>query len=104
IPALRASLERELNDTKVQGLLVSYTHFYGSYWTCACSFGWYQKEVRVVRRRGRFPHRQQRKAARKGVGRALFSLRPRAASGHGAPQAEKPVRLVAYGHRSGKHL
>jgi hypothetical protein len=50
IPALRASLETELNRPAVQGLLVNYTHFYGSYWTYACSFGWYQQEVRVVRR------------------------------------------------------
>lgn len=50
LPAMRASMERELSNPKVQGLLVSYTHFYGSYWTYACSFGWYQKEVRVVRR------------------------------------------------------
>lgn len=34
----------------VQGLLVDYTHFYGSFWTEVYSFGWYYKEVRVVRR------------------------------------------------------
>jgi glycosyltransferase involved in cell wall biosynthesis len=50
IPAMRAAMERELGNTAVQGLLVDYTHFYGSFWTCAYSFGWYYKEVRVVRR------------------------------------------------------
>ncbi len=50
IPAMRAALGRELNNPAVQGLLVDYTHFYGSYWTYACSFGWYPQEVRVVRR------------------------------------------------------
>ena len=50
LPAMRAAMERELNDSAVQGLLVDYTHFYGSYWTYAYSFGWYQSEVRVVRR------------------------------------------------------
>ena len=50
IPALRACMERELNNPNVQGLLVSYTHFYGSFWTEVYSFGWYLKEVRVVRR------------------------------------------------------
>jgi hypothetical protein len=29
---------------------VDYTHFYGSYWTCVYSFGWYYREVRVIRR------------------------------------------------------
>lgn len=50
LPLMRAAMERELNHPAVQGLLVDYTHFYGSYWTYAYSFGWYQREVRVVRR------------------------------------------------------
>lgn len=50
IPAMRATMERELANQQVQGLLVDYTHFYGSYWTEVYSFGWYYKEVRVVRR------------------------------------------------------
>ena len=50
IPAMRASMERELKNPLVQGLLVDYTHFYGSYWTEVYSFGWYYQEVRVVRR------------------------------------------------------
>lgn len=50
LPALRAALERNLSDPAVQGLLVDYTHFYGSYWTYAYSFGWYQSEVRIIRR------------------------------------------------------
>jgi hypothetical protein len=50
IPAMRAAMERELNNSQVQGLLVNYTHFYGSYWTCVYSLGWYYREVRVVRR------------------------------------------------------
>ncbi len=50
IPALRASLEREAGHPAVQGLVVDYTHFYGSYWTEVYSFGWYYQEVRVVRR------------------------------------------------------
>jgi glycosyltransferase involved in cell wall biosynthesis len=50
IPAMRASMERELNHPPVQGLLVNYTHFYGSFWTEVYSFGWYYQEVRVVRR------------------------------------------------------
>ena len=29
---------------------MDYTHFYGSYWTCVYSFGWYYQEVRAVRR------------------------------------------------------
>jgi len=50
IPAMRASMARELKNPETQGLLVDYTHFYGSFWTEVYSFGWYYKEVRVIRR------------------------------------------------------
>lgn len=50
IPAMRSVMERELNNPQVQGLLVDYTHFYGDFWSEVYSFGWYYKEIRVVRR------------------------------------------------------
>lgn len=50
IPVMRQVMERELSNAAVWGLLADYTHFYGSYWTTVYSFGWYYKEVRVVRR------------------------------------------------------
>ncbi len=50
LPAMRATMARELDNPNVQGLLVDYTHFYGSFWTEVYSFGWYYREVRVVRR------------------------------------------------------
>ena len=50
IPALRAAMGRELNNPQVQGLLVDYTHFYGSFSTVVYSLGWYYREVRVIRR------------------------------------------------------
>ena len=50
IPAMKFTMKQELDNLAVEGLLVDYTHFYGSYWTEVYSFGWYYKEVRVVRR------------------------------------------------------
>ena len=50
IPAMRAAMERELNQPAVRGLLVDYTHFYGSFSTEVYSLGWYYREVRVIRR------------------------------------------------------
>jgi hypothetical protein len=50
VPAMRAAMEAALPDARVQGLLVDYTHLYGSFWTYTYSFGWYYKEVRAVRR------------------------------------------------------
>ena len=49
LSSMRSSMTRELDNPQVQGRLVDYTHFYGSYWTYASSFGWYRREVRVVR-------------------------------------------------------
>ncbi len=53
IAAMRATMERELNQPAVQGLLVDFTHFYGSFKTVVYSFGWYYQEVRIVRRDSR---------------------------------------------------
>jgi len=50
VAPMREAMEWELGNPAVQGLLVDYTHFYGSFWTEVYSFGWYYKEVRVVRR------------------------------------------------------
>jgi len=50
ISAMRATMERELPNPAVQGLLVDFTHFYGSFQTVVYSFGWYYQEIRVVRR------------------------------------------------------
>ncbi len=50
IPAMRATMERELKNPAVQALLVDYSHFYGSFWTEVYSLGWYYREVRVIRR------------------------------------------------------
>jgi glycosyltransferase involved in cell wall biosynthesis len=49
VPAMRQTMEAEWPHPAVQGLVVDYTHFYGSYWTQTCGFGWYEQEVRVVR-------------------------------------------------------
>jgi glycosyltransferase involved in cell wall biosynthesis len=50
VPLMRQAMEKELNNPLVQGLVVDYTHFYGSYWTQTAGFGWYQQEVRIIRR------------------------------------------------------
>ncbi len=49
IPLMRQTMQRELENPIVQGLIVDYTHFYGSYWTQTCGLGWYAQEVRIVR-------------------------------------------------------
>ncbi|MBA4311142.1 MAG: glycosyl transferase [Chlorobiaceae bacterium] len=46
---LRSSMEKNIGDHRVQGLLFDYVHFYGSYWTVGTGRQWYRKEIRVVR-------------------------------------------------------
>jgi hypothetical protein len=48
-PLIRAALERDLGNPRVEGLLLSYQHFYGSYSYVGASRRWYRREVRVVR-------------------------------------------------------
>lgn len=50
LPKIRAAIEKNDLDPKIQGLLFDYIHFYGGYSTIATSRNWYRKEVRVVRK------------------------------------------------------
>ncbi len=50
LPAIRQAMQRYRQDTKTEGLLLKYRHFYGSYDYIGDSRQWYRREVRVVRR------------------------------------------------------
>ena len=43
------SMTRWKDDKQVDGLLLDFTHFYGSYQYVADSYGWHRREVRIVR-------------------------------------------------------
>ncbi|MBK8968063.1 MAG: glycosyltransferase family 2 protein [Saprospiraceae bacterium] len=49
LPAIRAGMERWLNDPATDGLLFHYRHFYGSYDYVGVSRRWYRREVRIIR-------------------------------------------------------
>ena len=49
LPIIKEALIRYAADPRVEGLLFSYKHFYGSYGTMGSSRRWYRNEVRVVR-------------------------------------------------------
>lgn len=49
LPIIREAMEQYLNDQRVEGLLFSYNHFYGSYRYVGDSRRWYRREVRIVR-------------------------------------------------------
>jgi len=42
-------MERWAGDSSVEGLLLNYLHFYGSYDYIADSRSWYRREVRIIR-------------------------------------------------------
>ncbi|HNA79141.1 MAG TPA: glycosyltransferase family 2 protein, partial [Turneriella sp.] len=48
-PAIRSAMQKWANDTRTDGLLFDYRHFYGSYDYTGASRRWYRREVRVVR-------------------------------------------------------
>lgn len=49
IPALREAMLKWKDNKEVDGLLLHYKHFYGSYEYVGCEGKWYRHEIRVVR-------------------------------------------------------
>ena len=48
-PVIRTGMERWQDDKTVEGLLLNYRHFYGSYDFVGDSYRWYRREIRIVR-------------------------------------------------------
>ena len=48
---IRRSMDDNLSDKRVDGLLFDYIHFYGSYACVAAARNWYRREVRIIRNR-----------------------------------------------------
>jgi hypothetical protein len=49
LPAIRASMERHLDDARVEALVFDYLHFYGTPQQLAVSPGWYRRAPRIIR-------------------------------------------------------
>lgn len=47
--AIRSSMEENLNNNQVDGLLFSYHHFYGNYNYVGAGKRWYRNEIRIIR-------------------------------------------------------
>lgn len=48
-PAIRAAMERYAAESRTEGLVFNYRHFYGSYDFVGTSRRWYRREVRIIR-------------------------------------------------------
>lgn len=51
-PAIQSAMKQYLNDTKVEGFVLKYRHFWGSYNYLGDSRQWYRREVRIIRNTG----------------------------------------------------
>lgn len=49
VPRVKEAMEKYLTDRRVDGLLFSYRHFYGSFDYVGDSWKWYRREVRIIR-------------------------------------------------------
>lgn len=49
LPLIQEQMKNQLNNPKVEGLLLKYLHFYGSYDFIASSRRWYRNEIRVLK-------------------------------------------------------
>jgi glycosyltransferase involved in cell wall biosynthesis len=49
LPIVKQSMAENLQEKKVEGLLFSYKHFFGSYSYIGASRRWYRREIRAVR-------------------------------------------------------
>src|ERR1043165_554451 len=48
-PAIREAMQKYKDDKNVEGLLLNYTHFYGSYDFIGDSRRWYRREIRIIK-------------------------------------------------------
>lgn len=49
LPVIQQAMYQYLSDTRVEGLLFKYLHFYGTYDYVGDSRRWYRKEIRIIR-------------------------------------------------------
>jgi len=49
LPVVLEAMRDNLNDTRIQGLLFDYVHFWGDYYRYQIAHGWYTSEVRIIR-------------------------------------------------------
>ena len=50
LPVIKQEMQQELKNSKIEGLLFKYKHFYGSYDYVAESRRWYRREIRIVKK------------------------------------------------------
>jgi glycosyltransferase involved in cell wall biosynthesis len=70
-PALKAAMQQWKDDDRVDGLLLKYRHFFGSYDYIGAEGHWYRQEIRVVKRRQEIYSYRDAQGFRKGDNKKL---------------------------------
>ena len=68
---IRRAMKHHLNDNNVDGFLLKYRHFYGSYDFIGASNSWYKHEIRIVRNRAEIYSYRDAQGFRKGENEKL---------------------------------
>lgn len=69
--AIRAGMEKYLDDPQTEGLLFNYRHFYGSYDFTGAGRKWYRREVRIIRNNKQIRSYRDAQGFRMDTGRKL---------------------------------
>lgn len=69
--AIRAGMEKYLDDPQTEGLLFNYRHFYGSYDFIGAGRKWYRREVRIIRNNKQIRSYRDAQGFRMDTGRKL---------------------------------
>ena len=66
LPVIQESMERYRDDADIDGLVLNYNHFYGSYDYVGASAKWYGREIRVIKNNSQIYSFQDAQGFRKG--------------------------------------
>lgn len=53
-PAIRKAMEQHMDNQRIDGLLLNYCHFFGSYDFVGAKYSWYRREIRIIRNNKNF--------------------------------------------------
>ena len=91
--AITQAMEKHKDDKKVDGLLLNYRHFYGSYDYIATSSHWYKNEIRIIKNNVNIYSYKDAQGFRKGDNEKL-NVKPVDAFVHHYGWVKKPKTMM----------
>jgi hypothetical protein len=88
---VRAACQLHLSDTRVEGLLFDYLHFYGTYAYVGDSRTWYRREIRIIRNDSAISAYRDAQGFRKGTRR--LRVQPSGAAIYHYGWVKSPVQM-----------